>query len=98
MFVYVLQAFRKMETNRLILFFNLTAIKEKWMEKKSFSIIQIFIKNIMLKYRMPKLEKMFKMLQDKFNHYSIAWRKIKVLFLSVNLIRRKPQLLLSSGK
>ena len=42
------------------------------MEKKSFSIIQIFIKNIMLKYRMPKLEKMFKMLQDKFNHYSIA--------------------------
>lgn len=60
MFVYVLQAFRKMETNRLILFFNLTAI------------IQIFIKNIMLKYRMPKLKKMFKMLQDKFNHYSIA--------------------------
>ena len=86
MFVYVLQAFRKMETNRLILFFNLTAI------------IQIFIKNIMLKYRMPKLKKMFKMLQDKFNHYSIAWRKIKVLFLSVNLIRRKPQLLFSSGK
>ena len=86
MFVYVLQAFRKMETNRLILFFNLTAI------------IQIFIKNIMLKYRMPKLKKMFKMLQDKFNHYSIAWRKIKVLFLSVNLIRKKPQLLFSSGK
>lgn len=98
MFVYVLQAFRKMETNRLILFFNLMAIKEKLMEKKSFSIIQIFIKNIMRKYRMPKLKNMFKMLQDKFNHYSIGWRKIKVLFLSVNLIRRKPQLLLSSGK
>ena len=29
MFVYVLQAFRKMETNRLILFFNLMAIKDK---------------------------------------------------------------------
>ena len=29
MFVYVLQAFRKMETNRLILFFNLMAIEEK---------------------------------------------------------------------
>ena len=45
MFVHVLQAFRKMETNRLILFFNLMAIKVKWMGK-SHSVLYKYLLRI----------------------------------------------------
>ena len=45
MFVHVLQAFGKMETNRLIFFFNLMAIKDKWMGK-SHSVLYKYLLRI----------------------------------------------------